>query len=109
MSKIKLKPCPFCGSEVYIEDLGVEKGDHYYMIQCTNEDCDAATCFGEKNKKDFIKAWNTRKPVDDVLERLKQLKHEEKLLTAECAPHIFAVSALREAIKIVKEVAADDK
>lgn len=72
MSKTKLLPCPFCGSEVYIEDLGVEKGDHYYMMQCKNEDCDAATCFGEKNKEKFIKAWNTRKPMERIVERLEE-------------------------------------
>lgn len=104
MSEIKLKPCPFCGGEVYIEDLGVEKGDHYYMLQCTNEDCDAATSFGEKNKKDFIKAWNTRNPVDDVLEQIELNAELFSLSDRDCC---FAIRQ-DKALEIVKEVMGDD-
>ena len=103
MSETKLKPCPFCGGEatIYKSKIGFGVMCKYTPFCCT--------MVGYKTKEEAINAWNNRKPVDDVLERLKQLKHEENLLTAECVPHIFAVSALREAIKIVKEVAADDK
>lgn len=58
--KNKLKPCPFCGSKVEIIDLGIDKDDHYYMMQCSNEKCNSATCFGEVSKKEFIMLWNRR-------------------------------------------------
>lgn len=34
MNEIKLKNCPFCGSEVELEDIGEDSNDHYYMIAC---------------------------------------------------------------------------
>lgn len=44
MESIKLKPCPFCGSDVklYI----VKPGDVYLMmIKCKNSDCGATMSF----------------------------------------------------------------
>ena len=47
MSEIKLKPCPFCGGEAYI-DTFIERGDGYgkyaswyevYTVCCVNELC----------------------------------------------------------------------
>ena len=49
MSKIKLKPCPFCGSEATIEDISTED-EYYFMIQCQNEKCGAAVCFGDESE-----------------------------------------------------------
>ena len=46
MSEIKLKNCPFCGSEVELKDIGEDSNDHYYMAECQN--CNSATCFGEE-------------------------------------------------------------
>lgn len=54
-----LKPCPFCGAKVHIEKLDDEG---YYMVQCDNDDCAAAVCFGDSSE-DLIKAkelWNRR-------------------------------------------------
>lgn len=72
MSKIKLKNCPFCGSEVEVEDIGEDSNDHYYMIACKNSTCGSSTCFGEVSKEDFISAWNTRKPIDTMVEKLER-------------------------------------
>lgn len=54
-----LKPCPFCNSKVHIEKLDDEG---YYMVQCDNDNCAAAVCFGDSSE-DLIKAkglWNRR-------------------------------------------------
>ena len=72
MSEIKLKNCPFCGSEVELEDIGEDSNDHYYMIACKNSSCGSSTCFGEVSKEDFISAWNTHKPIDDMVEKLER-------------------------------------
>ena len=61
MKQNKLKPCPFCGSEVYIENILDDIGDAYYMVQCKNDDkCGASSCFGECTKKEVIERWNNR-------------------------------------------------
>ena len=59
----ELKPCPFCGGKVTIENIANDKDDEYYMVQCEYEDCGASCCFGEGTKKEIIKRWNRR--VDD--------------------------------------------
>lgn len=61
--KLSLKPCPFCGSEVYIDKLEGETADDYlYMIACENEkDCGAAMSFGERyDIEDVVKVYNRR-------------------------------------------------
>lgn len=66
MSKITLKPCPFCGSEAVL--IGTEKEN---WVECTNKDCGCEVFLGFNDKA--IKVWNTRKPVDKVLEHLEVL------------------------------------
>ena len=72
MNEIKLKNCPFCGSEVELEDIGEDSNDHYYMIACKNSSCGSSTCFGEVSKDDFIRAWNTRKPIYDMADKMER-------------------------------------
>lgn len=51
----ELKPCPFCGGEVYI----VKGVTGLHMIFC--EDCGLTASFQNKEgKKEAIKAWNRR-------------------------------------------------
>ena len=61
MSEIKLKPCPFCGSEATIEDISTED-EYYFMIQCQNEKCGAAVCFGDESEtqEGAARAWSRR-------------------------------------------------
>lgn len=44
MENIKLKPCPFCGSDVKTYTVG--RGDVCRMIKCKNSKCDATMSFG---------------------------------------------------------------
>ena len=83
----QLKPCPFCGSDVYLEkkplwsELGGTKRGYYgcyeYVIECNNEDCgchvklpgnDTVYTTDEEAKENAIKAWNRR--ADNELQRL---------------------------------------
>lgn len=65
MSELKIKPCPcpFCGSEVTLENINLKEADEeMYMFECTNDNCAAATCFGDysTNRATAIKNWNKR-------------------------------------------------
>ena len=103
MSETKLLPCPFCGGEA--EVCG------YYFIQCTK--CGSST-LTHTNIEKAIQAWNNRKPIDDIVERLetlaeKAMKNSEK--AAELG-HFYEKhmifngakgTAFEKAIEIVKE------
>lgn len=41
MTKLKIKPCPSCGSKVTVENIGTD--EEAYMFECTNANCAAAT------------------------------------------------------------------
>lgn len=108
MSVIKLKNCPFCGSEVELEDIGEDSNDHYYMIACKNSSCGSSTCFGEVSKDDFISVWNTRKPIDDIVQQLNELAEEEfqeglrEPLPDDAKPHLYANRCLNKAAEIIE-------
>lgn len=102
-SDIKLKPCPFCGGEakiIHANDVTLP-----YRIRCKNINCDvrpSTTWF--KYEEDAITKWNTRKPMDEIVE---QLEDENK--TAVDAAIIFhgeyfngVVDGLEKAIEIVR-------
>lgn len=54
----ELKKCPFCGGEVRLTNI--DPNDDYYMMECQNENCNAATCFGEVDKEGIKERWNRR-------------------------------------------------
>lgn len=61
-----LKPCPFCGSNSYLNVVvtetltGEHKGDKYYDIHCVT--CGNFTHFCRADSKEqLIQKWNTRK------------------------------------------------
>ena len=62
MNKNKLKPCPFCGSAVKIENIQEVDGSDYYMIACQNESCGASACFGDFSETEdgAAEKWNRR-------------------------------------------------
>lgn len=68
----RLKPCPFCGGEAsikisYITQEGVVVGKYKSLCnecQCTKE--------GFDTKREAIKAWNIRKPMDRIVEQLEE-------------------------------------
>ena len=68
MSEIKLLPCPFCGGD----NLGFYHNHLFrdgYEVRCY--DCH----FGlqeSRTKQEAIEAWNTRKPMERIIERLEE-------------------------------------
>ena len=61
MSEKKLLSCPFCGGEA--EVCG------YYFIQCTK--CGAST-LTHTNREKAVELWNTRVPMQKIVERLEE-------------------------------------
>ena len=89
MSEIKLLPCPFCNAELkrwdYMSDVFFE---HPY---------NGCILSGKKvveNEHD-VKAWNTRKLLERIIERLEEL---------DVQPYSRELHTMKlQAIKIVKE------
>lgn len=66
MSEIKLLPCPFCGNEmVYIV------GTNVYWVHCCECGVDSPIF---DSKKEAVKWWNTRKPMERIVDELLNLK-----------------------------------
>lgn len=67
---VKLKSCPFCGGEARIEAEYIGKEKYLYSVSCIN-DCVTQGIY-HKTVDSAIKAWNTRTPVEKVIERLEE-------------------------------------
>ncbi|MCP4372991.1 MAG: hypothetical protein GY797_33525 [Deltaproteobacteria bacterium] len=52
---MKLKPCPFCGSDPLFCRIWDE-----YSITCENDDCLAEVIVISKNKQKAVSFWNKR-------------------------------------------------
>lgn len=68
MSK-ELKNCPFCGGEA---DLIEQKHREYpstYYVRCKSCHCKSLERIGTGI---VIEAWNTRKPIDNIVEQLDE-------------------------------------
>ena len=57
----KLKKCPFCGGEATICS--------FFFVQCSKCGLSTLTYLTES---EAIEAWNTRKPMDRIMERLEE-------------------------------------
>jgi Lar family restriction alleviation protein len=93
----KLKPCPFCGGDnVDVFNWEVTFQGDYFKAYC--KDCDFELK-PQRTEEEAIKAWNTRKPMDRIVERLERIAYE----TADwmCGGTMKAVE-LTDAIAIVK-------
>lgn len=91
----KLLPCPFCGGEAkYIEDK-----DFFISRFVTCTKCGIETRRNYLRKDLAIKDWNTRKPMERILEQLEKLK-----------TNAFddEVVVLNDAIEIVRKGSVDN-
>lgn len=82
MSEIKLLPCPFCGGEAEFHRSLSVIGD-IVTVRC--KACQAKTAGilfdagkhqSDEEYDEAAEAWNNRKPVEDVLERLEEFREE---------------------------------
>lgn len=66
MSETKLFPCPFCGGEATLANIFGRNG-----VIC--KECEAMfRMHMDETEQDAIKAWNTRKLMEDIVERLQE-------------------------------------
>lgn len=81
-----IKRCPFCGGEAKLMDNG-------HWVWCQH--CLVESAYYD-TREEAIKAWNTRKPMDRIVERLE----EPTNYTIVKGKHFTTVE---RAIEIVKE------
>lgn len=99
----RLLHCPFCGGEAELSHRGYCHDMISVYGRCKK--CDAhgesfMYCFWspeqDEAENEAIEAWNTRKPVDAVLDRLEELKNTPPELQ-------YRDLTLQTAIEIIKE------
>ena len=96
---IKLLTCPFCGGEADLEEYTGSLDCKKFAVECRNIECPTLPCTEWHLDKDAaIKAWNTRKPIEQIIKRL-----EESKLGARDSKDLSKYSAYEQAIEIVKE------
>ena len=106
MSDERLKPCPFCGISLYtLTDSPL------FVYRHPENECLLANCIiNEKG----IGLWNTRKPMERIVERLEQQKQQYKRRSEEAKhvlqrDHFFGkMCSYDHAIEIVKGGGVDD-
>lgn len=67
--------CPFCGGEVKMIAEQVDARTVAYNFVCQNLDCGSNTYFDYCDREEAIEQWNTRKPMERIVEQLEVL-HE---------------------------------
>lgn len=112
MSEIKLLPCPFCGGEARLQTLdGSEDGQAkcinyedelhcgYSFVHCYG--CDTDFMHHGEYAKDVLEAWNTRKPMQEIVKKLEEWKNSSLDSLEKCA--------FEKAIEIVKRGGVDEQ
>lgn len=113
MSEIKLLPCPFCGGEAelighYIKGV---PNDFQYFVRCKKCKARPQQFYTFKKKEKAVEAWNTRRPMELIVDRLEKelyLADKEKERSAKENPLQFDsakgyANGVAVAIEIVKE------
>ena len=106
----RLLPCPFCGGEAKLMASAFLSHDAFVMCKsCGAKTLIHSSASRDDAKMNAIKAWNTRKPVDDVVEALEEhirfceLCHEEFKNASMSLTYEIQINSYKNAIEIVKE------
>lgn len=101
-NEIKLLPCPFCGEKAEI--INHRSGE--YAVECTN-------CYGKTHRsvteKLAIERWNTRKPIDRIVEQLQEKAREaqeagDRQISIDYREMDYSTAqAFSEAVEILKD------
>lgn len=119
MHNYKLLPCPFCGKKPNICDNVNPKNPIIndktrYAVRCSDG------CFAITNKyktqAEAIEAWNTRKPMERIVEQLEkngQKMSEAKAIRpcAKCSPsdhRYYKAISVKKAVDIVRKGGVDN-
>ena len=120
MSERKILPCPFCGEKAktfHIPENDKEEMKNHPKWKWKHPGmwvigCDTEMCMGNighfamifETEEDAIKTWNTRKPMEKVVDRLKDVAIERYGYDSGMGGE--RVVNLDDAIEIVKQVGA---
>lgn len=80
----ELKKCPFCGGEAEYDKK--TKFDHHgdmytnHLVWCPYPVGGCGVRVYAKSKSEAIKRWNTRKPIDDIVQRLEKHKSYNQMM-----------------------------
>lgn len=70
-----LLSCPFCGGEAQLKEFNYLDGKINYFVECDYTECGVVTETADfDTPEEAIKAWNTRKPLERIVERLEESK-----------------------------------
>jgi Lar family restriction alleviation protein len=76
----KLLPCPFCGGEAFVDThkFWDEKAKDFTVVTygCACHQCGAKSWQHSRTEEEAIKHWNTRKPMERIMEQLEDKKVE---------------------------------
>jgi Lar family restriction alleviation protein len=67
----KLLPCPFCGGEASVNFRESSSFIGYFFVSCNECGCRQTTSI---SKEAVVNAWNTRKPMERIVEQLEDKK-----------------------------------
>lgn len=110
----RLREYPFCGGEAVIIEANRPYGPITYFVTCV--DCGIETARISRTKEKVIEIWNTRNPMDRIVEPLEErlsylnnILHElekEKIidipLILKTSAYKHTIDCLVDAIEIVK-------
>ena len=98
----ELKKCPFCGGRV-----AMNQDYEGFYVSCVEEDCVVMT--NSYAEKEAVEKWNTRKPIERVIERLEKEKGIAFLTLANTGDskydfaYDYVMAYIDKAIEIIKE------
>lgn len=122
----KLKPCPFCGGEAFkrsydrliqigCESCGYTRGfcgiiqskiDTGVPIRYEGGKISTYEWYDKDAREKAVEAWNTRKPMDRIVEQLEEVKNEALCFTGTWGDqddyYDGTVNAYEYALEIVK-------
>lgn len=104
MSEIKLLPCPFCGGEAKFITGSPFIWEH--AVACA--ECGSATRMiggvtPSMARNRVAQVWNTRKPMQEIVERLDEIKKNFVVNASSDYLAIHYALAIDSTIKVVKE------
>ena len=116
MSEIKLLPCPFCGEEAVIH---VNEGVRIICRKCGTSTKCLVDVYSQGRPdgnaiKTVVKAWNTRKPLERIVEQLEEQRMSLFLTIANTCDKSLDLAyekcsgLLDKVIEIVQKGGADD-
>ena len=119
MSDERLKPCPFCGGKAVLHIVEPHKHELATwmpdygggaFIECTQ----CTSGMSAESEAEVIEAWNTRKPMERIVERLEERASAHERIMLGCANveerhlHCRISDEYKQAIEIVKGGGVDE-